>query len=155
MTTAELKDPTRREETFIRVYDDTGNASEAYRQGYSVKNMNPNTVRRAAHKVLHRDHVQATLQAKKAEREQDQRELQELAREHTEAALGVLVSVMNDDQAPASARVQASTSLIDRGWGKPVSKTEVDANINHGRRTVEEMSDEQLFAVIRGGSAAH
>ena len=46
-------------------------------------------------------------------------EIKSLARSHTEAALKCLVGVMNQDEAPPAARVQAANSLLDRGWGKP------------------------------------
>lgn len=46
-------------------------------------------------------------------------EIRSLARAHTESALNVLASIMNQPDAPHSARVQASTALLDRGWGKP------------------------------------
>lgn len=43
----------------------------------------------------------------------------QLAREHTETAVGVLVDIANSRQAPDSARVLAANSLLDRGHGKP------------------------------------
>ena len=46
-------------------------------------------------------------------------EIRSLARGHTESALKVLAGIMNEDQAPHSARVSAATALLDRGWGKP------------------------------------
>ncbi len=46
------------------------------------------------------------------------KELQELARTHTKAAITRLVEWMKSDNAKAS--VQASTALLDRGWGRPV-----------------------------------
>jgi hypothetical protein len=45
-------------------------------------------------------------------------DLKSLARTHTPAAIRVLASVMNQPKAPASARVFAANSLLDRGWGK-------------------------------------
>ena len=50
---------------------------------------------------------------------EDGRTLGELAREQTEFALDVLVSVASDTEAPPSARVTAATAILDRGWGKP------------------------------------
>lgn len=41
------------------------------------------------------------------------------AQRHTRTALRTLAAVMNDEQAPAAARVTAATILLDRGWGKP------------------------------------
>lgn len=43
--------------------------------------------------------------------------LRSLARSHTEAAVKVLVSVMNDPSAPQSARALAATEILNRGYG--------------------------------------
>jgi len=45
-------------------------------------------------------------------------EIKSLARAHTDAAIKTLVGVMNQNEAPPAARVQAANSLLDRGWGK-------------------------------------
>jgi hypothetical protein len=44
-------------------------------------------------------------------------ELEELAREHTEAAIRTLAEICSNKNAPAAARVAAAV-LLDRGWGK-------------------------------------
>ena len=46
------------------------------------------------------------------------RELAALAREHTEDALACLVSVLDDPEAPAAARISAAHEILDRGHGK-------------------------------------
>ena len=46
-------------------------------------------------------------------------DIRSLARGHTETALNVLAGIMNEPSAPHAARVAASNSLLDRGWGKP------------------------------------
>ena len=45
-------------------------------------------------------------------------DIKSLARAHTETALRVLAGIMNERDAPHMARVTASNSLLDRGWGK-------------------------------------
>ena len=45
-------------------------------------------------------------------------DIRSLARAHTESALNVLAGIMNEPSAPHAARVAASNSLLDRGWGK-------------------------------------
>ena len=46
--------------------------------------------------------------------------LKELARQHTDAALNTLVSILaGGDGIPAAAQVQAAKELLDRGYGKP------------------------------------
>ena len=65
------------------------------------------------------------------------REVEVLARVHTKAAVSTLVSVMNNHEAPAAARVTAANSILDRGWGKPQQNVRVDAG-------PEFMSDDDL-----------
>ena len=45
--------------------------------------------------------------------------LKELAKVYTEDALETLHSIAINEKAKDSARVQAATALLDRGWGKP------------------------------------
>ena len=56
----------------------------------------------------------------------DGRTLAELAREHTDTALETLVRVMTDEVAPHASQVQAATSLLDRGWGRPKQDVGLD-----------------------------
>ena len=45
-------------------------------------------------------------------------DLRSIARSHTESAVRVLASVMQQPKAPHAARVTAASVLLDRGWGK-------------------------------------
>jgi len=45
--------------------------------------------------------------------------MRDLARQHTPQAIEALQSIMNEQQAPASARVAAAEALLNRGWGRP------------------------------------
>lgn len=45
-------------------------------------------------------------------------EVRDLARQHTTAAIETLAALMADEKTPASARVAAAESLLNRGWGK-------------------------------------
>lgn len=56
-------------------------------------------------------------------------EIRSLARQHTKSALKVLAGIMNESEAPHSARVAAATALLDRGWGKPDQR--YDAEVVH------------------------
>ena len=47
-------------------------------------------------------------------------DIRSLARAHTATALRVLAGIMEQDDAPAAARVSAAQALLDRGWGKAV-----------------------------------
>ena len=52
------------------------------------------------------------------------KEVVELARQHTPAAIEALARVMNSAKSPPAAVVAASVALLDRGWGKPLQSTE-------------------------------
>lgn len=74
-------------------------------------------------------------------------EIRSLARAHTERAIQTLAGVMDAADAPPSARVAAASALLDRGWGKPDSKTEV--TIRHKRAA--ELADDELADIAVGG----
>lgn len=46
-------------------------------------------------------------------------ELRLLARRHTRTAIAVLAGIARSATAPATARIAAVNSLLDRGWGRP------------------------------------
>lgn len=46
-------------------------------------------------------------------------EVRDLARQHTEGAVAVLVSVMTNPKEPPAARVAAARLILERGWGRP------------------------------------
>ncbi|MFD1945059.1 DUF5681 domain-containing protein [Paradevosia shaoguanensis] len=62
------------------------------------------------------------------------------AREHTDAALDVLVEGMADED--ARVRVAAAKEILDRGWGKPLTMT---ADVT---KKLDEFSDDELDAGI-------
>ena len=62
-------------------------------------------------------------------------DIREIARTHTATAIETLVSVMNNPDATASARVAAATALLDRGWGRPTQP--IDANIGADTRWID------------------
>jgi len=66
-------------------------------------------------------------------------EIREIAREHTEPAIGILVAVMNDAGASPSSRVAAATALLDRGWGRPAQT--IDASINSHKSFAEALQE--------------
>jgi Family of unknown function (DUF5681) len=71
-------------------------------------------------------------------------EVKQAAREHTEAAIEALVGVMNNEEATAAARVAAANAILDRGWGKPETYT----NMAHHNKPLRELTDAELTAVI-------
>jgi hypothetical protein len=66
-------------------------------------------------------------------------DVQELARQHTEAAINALAKIMNDDEAPHSARISAAEALLSRGWGRPIQPT---VQAPGGTKTFEQWLDE-------------
>jgi hypothetical protein len=52
--------------------------------------------------------------------------IRELARNHAESALRVLLEVMKDRDATPSTRVIAATAVLDRAWGKATPASDDD-----------------------------
>lgn len=50
---------------------------------------------------------------------QAKRNLMEMAKDHGETALGVLVEIATSKSSGEAARVSAANALLDRGYGKP------------------------------------
>ncbi|MHA1540400.1 MAG: hypothetical protein ACTSXQ_08000 [Alphaproteobacteria bacterium] len=48
-------------------------------------------------------------------------DIQVLAQNYTQKAIETLVSILEDAEATASARLSAAQALLDRGWGKTTS----------------------------------
>jgi Family of unknown function (DUF5681) len=71
-------------------------------------------------------------------------EVKQAAREHTETALETLLSVLNNEEAPAAARISAACAILDRGWGKPGQYVETSVR----NKPPEEMTDEELMEAI-------
>lgn len=64
-------------------------------------------------------------------------EIKSLARSHTETALRVLAGIMQQDDAPAAARVAAAQALLDRGWGKATQFIEAETSVRYVARVPE------------------
>jgi hypothetical protein len=62
-------------------------------------------------------------------RPKEDKTIRDLARAHTADAIETLISIAKNPKASDSARVQASTALLDRAWGKP---TQYNENHNTG-----------------------
>lgn len=62
------------------------------------------------------------------------------AREHTEAALTVLVNGMADED--ARVRVAAAREILDRGWGKPLTMT---ADVT---KALDDLSDDDVSDIL-------
>jgi hypothetical protein len=79
------------------------------------------------------------------------RQIEVMARVHTEAAIKTIVSICNDPDAPAAARVSAATVILDRGWGR--AKQEVVDEVSHESKQFIEDSrksaDEYLTQLLK------
>jgi sulfite reductase beta subunit-like hemoprotein len=75
-------------------------------------------------------------------------EVQDLAREHTPAAISALVQIVTSGESDA-ARVAAASVILDRGWGKAAQRH--DVNIKHSfvdaLRELEHIAREQSAAL--------
>ena len=75
--------------------------------------------------------------------EKNRARLADLAQEYTKDALQTLVTVMRDDDAPHSAKVNAATAVLDRAHGKPVQTAEVTGK-DGGPIQYQDMSEDQV-----------
>lgn len=76
--------------------------------------------------------------------------VRELAQEQTDKAIKALVSVLDDKQAPHSARVAASQALLDRGWGRP-SQPIGGAEDLPPVRVARDLTEAELLSIAGGG----
>jgi hypothetical protein len=56
----------------------------------------------------------------------DGREVLELTREGSPAAIRRLIAIVNDDKAPYGAQIAAANALLERAWGKPKQEIAVE-----------------------------
>lgn len=61
-----------------------------------------------------------------------------LAQEHTTEAVGALVEIVSDREAPPAARVAAANALLDRGYGR--APQTVDVNVRSVSDFLESLS---------------
>jgi hypothetical protein len=70
--------------------------------------------------------------------------ISELCRERTQAAISTLAAIMENEDAPAAARVSAAVAILDRGWGRPAQATMKQ----DGECVVRWMTHEEAIAVV-------
>jgi len=54
------------------------------------------------------------------------RQVERIAREHTQNALNVLIGIMNSREVEPRSRVAAAKAVLDRGWGAPMHRHELN-----------------------------
>jgi hypothetical protein len=74
-----------------------------------------------------------------------------LARAHTATAIGVLVSIVNDDTEKAQARVAAAKELLDRGHGKPTQAVVSIPARQAVAQKLAQLDDAALLAIAAAG----
>lgn len=114
---------TPKQEQFARLYVETGNASEAYRQAYNADNMKPETVTNEAYKLLQDPDISAMVDGLKAE-----------ARQRHAVTVDDLLSELEQARAAAlSAPTPQSSAAVSATMGKAkmlgllVDKAEIKA----------------------------
>ncbi len=114
---------TPKQEQFARLYVETGNASEAYRQAYNADNMKPETVTNEAYKLLQDPDISAMVDDLKAE-----------ARQRHAVTVDDLLSELEQARAAAlSAPTPQSSAAVSATMGKAkmlgllVDKAEIKA----------------------------
>jgi len=118
-----IKGMTPKQEQFARLYVETGNASEAYRQAYNADNMKPETVTNEAYKLLQDPDISAMVDDLKAE-----------ARQRHAVTVDDLLSELEQARAAAlSAPTPQSSAAVSATMGKAkmlgllVDKAEIKA----------------------------
>lgn len=102
---------TEQQEKFCRVFVETGNASESYRQAYNAKNMGQNTIAVKASEMLNKDNITVRLQ-----------QLRETHQKRHAITVDTLLEKLNrvydaamdtgDEAAPRPAQAAAATGAV-------------------------------------------
>ena len=118
-----IKDMTPKQEQFARLYVETGNASEAYRQAYNADNMKPETVTNEAYKLLQDPDISAMVDDLKAEaRQRHAVTVDDLLSELEQARAAALAAPTPQSSAAVSATMGKAKML-----GLLVDKAEIKA----------------------------
>ena len=134
---------TPKQEQFARLYVETGNASEAYRQAYNADNMKPETVTNEAYKLLQDPDISAMVDG-----------LKEEARQRHAVTVGDLLHELEQARAAAlAAPTPQSSAAVSATMGKAkmlgllVDKAEISQVIQEERKCP--LSQEEMQQVIK------
>ncbi|EFH22564.1 terminase small subunit [Neisseria polysaccharea] len=138
---------TPKQEYFARLYVETGNASEAYRQAYNAENMKPETVTNEAYKLLQSPDISAMVDDLKAEARQRHRvTVDDLLHELEQARAAALAAPTPQSSAAVSATMGKAKML-----GLLVDKAEIKAEAETSQVKQEErkcpLSQEEIRQV--------
>ena len=73
-----------------------------------------------------RDLDQPNLNQRRSGQRKSRVEIASLARGYSETVIKVLAGLVTREDVAPAARISAGLALLDRGWGKPTQKVEVD-----------------------------
>jgi hypothetical protein len=79
-------------------------------------------------------------------------DVRDAARQHTQAAVETLVSVMQDLKAPHSARVAAANGILDRGYGKATQHIEAELSVYDSLSLAEKQTLLDALEVLDGAN---
>ena len=143
-----IKDMTPKQEQFARLYVETGNASEAYRQAYNADNMKPETVTNEAYKLLQDPDISAMVDGLKEEaRQRHAVTVDDLLSELEQARAAALAAPTPQSSAAVSATMGKAKML-----GLLVDKAEIKAEAEISQVKQEErkcpLSQEEMQQVM-------
>lgn len=72
-------------------------------------------------------------------RDERHQRIEDIAKEHTEDAIAALADIANNPESNERARVAAAEAILDRGWGRPVERSEQGTPGAFGRESPEEI----------------
>ncbi|UOO77737.1 terminase small subunit [Neisseria sp. Dent CA1/247] len=136
---------TPKQEHFARLFVETGNASEAYRQAYNAENMKPETITNEAYKLLQDPDITAMIDGLKAEHR---------AR-HAVTVDDVIAELEQARQKALNAPTPQSGAAVSASMGKAkilgliVDKSEIKAEVKEAAPPKEkaEITGEQIGAI--------
>ena len=147
-TPQDLPRLTPKQEGWFEDWQKSGNAAQAYRDNYNAEGMTDGSIYTAAQQLSVNPKITMHLDAIKASKQADNKALEDMAKAHSSTAIQTAADIMNDKEAPQSARMAAVRELLDRAHGKPVSKTELEATMKGSNAGVDELSEAELMAML-------
>lgn len=140
---------TPKQEGWYEDWQRSGNAAQAYRDNYNAEGMTVGSIHTAAHQLSTNPKITMRLKADRTRKQADNKALEDRAKAFSEECITTAATIMRNEKAPESARMAAIKELLDRGHGKPISKTELDATLNKGNGTASDLSDAELMALLK------
>jgi hypothetical protein len=67
------------------------------------------------------------------------KDIRELAQVFAEKTVAALFKIVEDETAPAQARVAAANSILDRAYGKPKESVAIETDLNSGVKSEAEL----------------